>query len=271
MASESSVGLGVGLFAFLFIAGIIIALIGFDYVTAGNVGVKDKLGEVSEIPLPSGVYWTGLLTKTVLFDTRVQLAEYESSSASKDLQDVNTKVAVNYRIDPAKAAEIYRTLGIHFQDTIISPIVQESVKSVTAKYNADSLIGERAKVKNDISDLITAKLKDKGLIVTEVSITNFAFSSQFNQAIESKVTQEQASLQARHKLDQVKTEAEQKIAQAQAEAESLRIQQDQLRNNKEILELRLIEKWNGVLPTYVCDGSTSPLMTIPMGMAGSVN
>ena len=38
------------------------------------------------------------------------------------------------------------------------------------------------------------------------------------------------------------------MTQARAEAESLRLQAEQIKDSSDILELRAIEKWDGVLP-----------------------
>ena len=86
-----------------------------------------------------------------------------------------------------------------------------------------------------------------------MAITNFEFSSEFTKAIEAKVTAEQAALQAKNTLEQVKIEAEQKVTKAQAEATSLQLQNEQLAKSKDVLTLRMIEKWDGKLPLVVSD------------------
>lgn len=243
--------LGTGILIFLLILGIsiIVSIIGFDYVTAGTVGVKDDLGNVDPIPLQPGVYWTGMTTHTENMNTRVQLAQYDSSAASKDMQDVKTKVAVNFMIEPSRAPEIYRTIGINYANVIINPIVQEAVKASTAKYIAEELILERSIVKATITNEITNKLAQKGLIVTEVSITDFSFSPEFTAAIEKKQVAQQDALTAVNKLKEM-----------ESLSKAMELQTGVIEIRKLDLQKQWIEKWNGVMPTVMSGNDQNMLL-----------
>lgn len=255
-------GIALGVFAIAFIIGIFVIIAGFDYVPAGNIGVKDKLGIVNEIPVNPGVYWTGILTSTETFTTRIQLREYEASAASKDMQIVNTRIALNFKINPASAPEIYKTIGEDYQDIIITPVIQEAVKSSTAKYTAEQLITERPVVKNAITEYIIEKLENKGLLVTEVSITDFEFSEEFNDAIERKQVAEQDAMTAENKLKEMTfTSQAMKLQEEVIEIKKLDIEMRKL----EVQE-KWISKWNGVMPNVVMntnDEDTNFLMQIP--------
>jgi regulator of protease activity HflC (stomatin/prohibitin superfamily) len=92
------------------------------------------------------------------------------------------------------------------------------------------------------------------MVLDEINITEFKFSSEFNQAIEQKQIAEQQALKANLDLQRIEVEAKQKIEQAKAEAESLKLQKDQI--TPELVELRKIEaqleaikKWDGKLPS----------------------
>ncbi|MFC2010961.1 prohibitin family protein, partial [Chloroflexota bacterium] len=180
----------------------------------------------------------------------VQTEKYETgaASASRDLQDVNTTIALNWRLDPGMAAEIYRTLGMEYINRIAAPAVQETIKQVTAKYIAEDLILKRETVKNEIQENLANRLLERGIITETVSITEFRFSSTFVAAIEAKVAAEQAVWEARNKLERIKVEAQQReeqekgeanarIAKAQGEAEYIRVVTDaQVAANNAIAE-----------------------------------
>lgn len=242
-----------GTFIICLVVGIAIAVAGFDYVPAGHIGVKDRMGIVDDQPWGPGVKWTGLFTSTQSFTTRVQLKEYDATAASKDLQVVNTKVALNFKLDPQKAAEIYKTIGVNYQDVIIAPIVQESVKSSTAKYTADNLVQQRSDVKADITDYITLKLSEKGMIVTEVAITDFAFSDEYNTAIEQKQVAEQDALTAKNRLEEMKYTSE----SMKLQSEVLEIKKLDIELEKLSVQRAYIEKWNGQMPNLLMTGSDS--------------
>jgi regulator of protease activity HflC (stomatin/prohibitin superfamily) len=175
---------------------------------------------------------------------------------------VSSKIAVNFAIDPTRVIDLYREVGDDYDDRIISPAIQESVKSITAKYTAEELITKRG----EVSDAILAELKGRvgqyGLIASDLNIIDFDFSESFNASIERKVTAQQDALAAENKLKQVKFEADQAIAVAKGKAEAQRIEGEALRANPEVLQLRAVEKWNGILPTYMTAGSSTPFISI---------
>jgi len=215
------------------------------------IGILDE-GLNFKVPIVQGVAVMSL--KTLKY-------EAQASSASKDLQDVSASVALNYHLDGSETLELYRTIGTNdiIESTIIQPAVQESVKAATAKYNAEQLIEERPLVKAHIEDSLRSRLGERGIYVETISITNFEFSQQFTQAIEQKQVAQQNALKAERDLQRIKIEAEQDVAHAQgqanatltkaiAEAQAIDIQGKALKENQEVVVLRSVEKWNGVLP-----------------------
>lgn len=134
------------------------------------------------------------------------------------------------------------------------------MKASTAKFTAEELITKRELVRAEAKAALREKLEPRGIMVDEFNIVNFAFSGTFNSAIEAKVTAEQSALAARNKLEQIKFEADQRVAEARGKAEAIRIESDALRSNPQILELRALEKWDGVLPQVT--GSSVPFINL---------
>jgi regulator of protease activity HflC (stomatin/prohibitin superfamily) len=208
-----------------------------------------------------------------------------AASASKDLQDVRTDVALNYHINPDNAQLVYQQLGFDYSSRVITPAIQESVKQVTARFNAEELITKREIVKTEIESQIKQRLSVYNLVVETISITEFKFSDQFTRAVEAKVEAEQRALQAQNELRRIEIEAQQaeakafgeqkaniakaegikqsNILQAEGEAEAIRIIDEQLRQNPNYLEWLKTQRWNGVLPLVVGEGGT-PFIQIPV-------
>ncbi|MDD5095160.1 MAG: prohibitin family protein [Dehalococcoidia bacterium] len=221
----------------------------FTTIPAGHRGVVIRFSAVTGTILDEGLQMKLPFVDSVV-KMSVQTEKYEigAASASRDLQDVNTTIALNWRLDPSMADEIYRTLGTEYIQRIAAPAVQETIKQVTAKYIAEDLILKREAVKNEIQENLSARLLERGIITETVSITEFRFSSTFVAAIEAKVAAEQAVWEARNKLERVKVEADQaeaaavgeasaRIAKANGEAEYIRIVTDaQVAANNAIAE-----------------------------------
>ena len=193
----------------------------FTTIPAGHRGVVIRFSAVTGTILNEGLQMKLPFIDSVV-KMSVQTEKYETgaASASRDLQDVNTTIALNWRLDPSMAAEVYRTLGLEYINRIAAPAVQETIKQVTAKYIAEDLILKRETVKNEIQDNLSNRLLERGIITETVSITEFQFSATFVAAIEAKVAAEQAVWEARNKLERVKVEAEQREAEAKGEADA---------------------------------------------------
>lgn len=238
-------------------------------IPAGNRGVMLTFGKATATVNEGLNFKMPLVQSVAIMSVQTQKYEADASAASKDLQDVTTKVALNFHLTEDNVLAVYRDLGVEFASRIIQPAVQESVKASTAQFTAEELITKRPLVKEKIDAMLTERLGKYGIIVDTISITEFQFSTQFTQSIEAKVVAQQNALKAENDLQRIKVEAEQKIASAQAEAESLRLVNEQLKNSPLALQLRIVEKWTGILPQYyVADGKGSSLMTmLPLNAA----
>jgi prohibitin 2 len=234
-------------------------------VGAGQRGIVLNFGAVQEQVLEEGLHLRiPVMQEVVLMDVKLQKAETDAAAASADLQDVSSRVALNYHIVPDKANIVYQKIGLQFKERIIDPAILEVVKAVTAKYSAEELITKRPAVSEAMRLALMERLIVNNIAVDAFSIVIFSFSKIFTEAIESKQTAEQLALKARRDLDRIKIEAEQKITAARAEAESLRLQRANI--SPDLIELRkieanmkAIEKWNGILP-QVTGGGAIPMI-----------
>jgi prohibitin 2 len=241
---------------------IVFAFSPFGTIAAGERGVHLRFTAVTGKVVDEGLYFRIPLIESVqMMDTKIQKLETTSAAASKDLQTVHSTVALNFHIDPTQVVNIYRDVGLQYKERLIDPALQEAIKGSTAKFTAEELITKREQVRDDIKSLLSGKLKERNILVDEFNIVNFEFSKVFNEAIEAKVTAEQQALAAKNKLEQTKYEAEQKVAEAKGKAEAITIESNALRSNPQILELRALEKWNGILPQVT--GGAIPFINLP--------
>lgn len=176
-------------------------------VPAGQRGVVfDRLrGGVQEKNLNEGLNFViPFVQEATLFDVRIQKVEFDATAASKDLQFVRTKVALNYNPIATEVQDIYKQYGLSYAEKVVHPAVQEAVKSATARYTAEELITKREEVKDQIQDILSKHVARAHLKLVETYITDFEFSPEFARAIEAKQIAEQDALKARRDLDRVK-------------------------------------------------------------------
>lgn len=245
---------------------LLIILFGSIYIiNAGERGVLLTWGNPSQIPITEGIHVKiPIAQKIIKMNIQTQKYEADLTAASSDLQDVNTKIAINYHLDSASVPTIYQTIGVDFASKVIFPLEQESNKAATARYTAVELITKREQVRTEMENILRDKLAPRGIIVESISIVNFAFSPSFTQAIEAKVTAEQNALAAKNKLEQVKYEAEQRVTQAKGEAESIAIQAQAINSQggKDYVQLQAISKWDGKMPSVMLGSGSTPFIDI---------
>lgn len=243
-------------------------------IEAGHVGVVKRLGAVQLEPLKEGLHFKRPFVDQVdQISVRLVFINAQATAASRDLQTVSTQVNVSYSLVPALTPLVYQQIGGagNVAAAIVEPAIQESVKAITAQYTAEELVTKRATVKQAIQLAITTfidnTLKEKGIAngvqLANVAITDFAFSDEFNRAIEAKVKAEQEALRAKNEKLMRVTQAEasnleRKLAadaeaygtevQSKARADAIRREAEALRESPEIIQLRSVEKWDGVLP-----------------------
>ncbi len=255
-------------------------------VESGHVGVVRTLGAVQPDPLPEGLHFKKPFVDQVeQMDIRLTASHAKATAASRDLQTVSTEVTTQYSLNGALAPLTYQRIGTlgKVSASLVEPGIQECVKAVTAKFTAEELVTKREVVKLQIQQaleqFINHTLKEKGvegaIVVANVAITDFDFSDEFNRAIEAKVKAEQQALQAKNEKIMRVTQAEaaaaeRKLAadaeaystevQSKARADAIKREAEALQQSPELIRLRSVEKWDGVLPRI--SGGVLPFLNV---------
>lgn len=210
-----------------------------------------------------------------LFDTR--LREYTMSLApdegalrkddsldapTSDGQAVKVDATVLFKIDPKKAPEIWKTVGVDYVDKLIRPFSRSQIRMVISRYTAPSIYSEkRQEAEKIMTEEIAELLAPKNIIIDKVLLRAVYFSPEYSKAIEQKVIAEQRVKQAEFEVKEATQRAQSKIAEAKGLAEAQVLQKASL--TSEYLQLEAIKKWNGILPQVVGAGSL-PFINIPL-------
>ncbi len=253
--------------------GLITLFTSFTSVGVGQVIVITRLGSVNR-EVGSGIHpklpWG--IERSNKFDIKTQKDEAKASAASSDLQDVEAIVVTNYHIEAGKVGELFRTVGIDYKIRVIDPAIQESLKASTAKYAIGELITKRAEVKETALKALQARLSFRGIVVEDISLTDFVFSGAYKAAITQKQVAEQQAQQAKYLVEKNTNEAaaavaaaegnaKAEIAAATGKAEAQRLLQQSL--TPELLKKYATDKWDGKLPVNYYGGSGDFLFNIP--------
>lgn len=211
-------------------------------VAVGQVGILSSYGSVKG-EVNSGIHFIPPWETVVGMSIQNQKVQVNATAATKDLQTVTTGVALNFNLTPKTANDIYKSVGTQYESVVVDPILQETVKAVTAQYNATDLIDQRSQVEAQTLAQLSKALDDRGVTVDNFSIVDFQFSAAYSNAIENKQVEAQNVAAAQYKLQQAQLNAQANQAQDSALTPA-------------ILQQQAIAKWDGKMPNSVGGNGT---------------
>jgi regulator of protease activity HflC (stomatin/prohibitin superfamily) len=269
--------------------GVPVAIVVFSVlriIPAGQVGVKVLFGQVDPTPLREGLnlVWNPL-NDVVIMDARVDKHTAKYDAASNDLQAVHVEMVLNFRLEPDRAPDVYRAIGLEYSTRIIDPAAQEVLKANTALHNAAEILQKRAAIKLDVQRDLTVWLAKYGIEMKEVALANIRFDPAYEKAIEAKQIEEQKAEQKRYELIQAQRQAEIVAAAAKgkgdaareeakgvAEATRIKGEAEAAYNAKvaasltpTLIQQQYLARWDGRLPQYSLGSGVVPFLSLPGG------
>lgn len=272
--NELAFGLKIAGFSVLGVLLLCLGLGSFEVVPSGSRGVVTHFGKVQEGILDEGLHFKLPIATTIhKLSVRVQKTESTAQAASKDIQQVQAIVALNWNVDPATVNNLFQQIGDEaaVAERIIAPAVSEVLKAATAKRTAEEILTKRLELKQEIDDMLIARLKQYNINVRDISLVDLDFTQQFNHAVEQKQIEEQKAKQAEYAALRAQKEAQAAVNTAKGTAEAALIEaqakakaQEVLRQSitPQILQQQAIEKWDGVLPQIMGGQGAMPFINI---------
>ncbi len=235
----------------------------FTIINAGERGVVMRFGKVQDTVFDEGFHLiTPIVTTVKRITVRIQRDDVQAEAFSRDLQYIQTDIAVNWHIEPTTVNKIFQEVGDQTEIVrrIITPAVSEVVKAATAKKTAEEIIAKRTELKEEIDTQLKERLGSYGVVVDDVSLVNIDFTEEFAKAIEAKQIAEQEAKRAKFEAQKAKEQAQADINRAQGQAEAQRLQRQTL--TPELLQKQAIEKWDGKFPQVLTGDGALPFITI---------
>lgn len=200
--------------------GVIAAIQCFTIVPAGNVGVVDVFGVVSENTLKSGINPVNPLARIVKFSVQTTEHKETMSVLSREGLTIGLEISALYRLDPDSAASVYRKIGTDYTEVVLIPQFRSISRAVTASFQASALYSsERERLGTDIQQGLSQVVGPRGIIIESTPLRNVALPSQLTDAIEQKQRAEQESQRMEFVLTKEKQEADRKRIEAKGIAD----------------------------------------------------
>jgi prohibitin 2 len=204
------------------------------------------------------------ITRIVPQLIRQQTAKMTADCYSSDLQQVKIAVRVLYRVPESSVVAVFRDYAGEPFDALIKPRVAEALNEITALRSAEIIVQKREEVKSQALESARRKVGDV-LVIEDLVLEDINLTDALENAIEAKMVQEQEAARSRFAQQQAQTEASTAVIKAKGEAESIALRGAALRENPSVLELQIIERWDGITPLVVGPGATGANMMLPLG------
>jgi prohibitin 1 len=209
-------------------------------IRPGQVGVKQRLGDLSEkIHTKGSVWFNPFTTKVIKTNVQINDIELSLSLPSKEGLSVVAQISILYNIDEKSVPNVIRTLGLRYE-TIISNVFRSAASDVCAKYFAkDMHSGMRAEIEEAIKIKMNETLMEQGIIVNAVLMKSIQLPAGLASSIEQKLQAEQDAMRMEFILQQERLEADRKIIEATGTKDAQLILSEGLTDN--IIKIRSIE------------------------------
>ena len=227
----------------LLITLILLLLSNCAIIRPGEIGVKQKLGKLSDKAKIQGVIWFNPFTSKVV-KTTIQINDIELSLSlpSKEGLSVVAQISILYKINKDSVAQVIRNIGLQYE-TIISNVFRSASADVCAKYFAkDMHSGMRAEIEKAIKIKMGETLTERGIIVEAVLMKSIQLPAGLSSSIEQKLQAEQDAMRMVFVLQKEKLEAERKIIEATGTKDAQKILSEGLTD--QIIKIRSIEAFN---------------------------
>lgn len=243
-------------------------------VDAGRTGVYSLFGKVGDAELSSGIHLINPLAKVEMMSVRTeqytmskvpmegQKASDDSiASLTKEGLSVELDITMLYRVNESQASDLYREVGVNFEEKIIRPEIRSVIREVIAQYEAKDIYSDkRQEAAQMIFNLMAEKLAARGVVLEDVLLRNVELPKNLATAIQEKLASEQESQRYDFVLQKETKEAERKTIEAKGQRDAQQIINESLSDRYlNYLYIKELKDRQGTI--YV---PTSPTTGIPL-------
>lgn len=236
-------------------------------IRPGSIGIKQTLGRIKGLPLRQGVnFYNPFVSKVIRINVRIVENFSNLPLPTKEGLSVNAEISLLYHVKSESANDVYMKFGSNYEEVMVLSNFRATAREISARYYAKELYAtERNKVETAIADELSTHINKYGFVVDAVLLKDIILPAQMVQAIQDKVTAEQAALKMDFVIAQQQKEAERRII----EAEGIKKAQDIINSSlsAQLLQYNNIEMLKSLMSSpnakiIITDGKSAMLNAI---------
>lgn len=278
---------------------------GIHFINEGERAVVTSFGEISKTWDPGMHFSFPFVQDVDRYSVRIQKATFGRlndrdsvhdvlSAYSNDQQVIESyRISITWQYDASRISEVYKEFGKSDDNnsifyTVVSPLVQQTSKQILGQFTANTIVQERTKLDRSLDESLKNLLSAYPIKVIGVQMEDINFSRNYENVIEQNAQKKMEIEKAKNELLRIEIESKQAIAKAEsenkaiklkadaqayqietlakAEANAIRLKAEALKDNKELVELTIAERWNGTVPQTVFTGEGSKSMVPIMNL-----
>jgi len=289
--------LTLGLFLLM---GVVVSCSSVYTIQEGHIGVVKRFGKAvssSEAGLHFKLPFADSIQE---IEIRTKKSTENLTASTFEQMPTTTKVSVNWTVQKESAFQLYIKYGglKQFEDRILDPQLRSASKNAISKFKAEEIIQNRMKVIGQIEEALKKAMAKFPISLDSVQIENITFPAKYMKSIETKQTEKNLADAERHKLARQKLLAQQSVNTAmakrdsdkaiadgkaysigveaeavakatlvkgQAQAKVILLEAEALKANPDLIRLRQVQSWNGVMPSTILGGSSGMLLNLDIG------
>lgn len=206
-------------------------------ISAGHTGVQSLFGKVYDEELSSGFHLKNPFVR--ITEMSIRTRDYTMSIAhgegervgpdgiralTKEGLNVDLDITVLYHVVEEEASDIYRDVGLGYDEVVIRPQIRSTIREVVALYTAKDIYSEkRGEASSEILAVLKTKLDPRGIEVEDVLLRNVNLPAKLANSIEAKLQAEQDAERYDFLLQAEEKEAERKRVEATGQRDAQQI------------------------------------------------
>lgn len=202
---------------FLLVASAALFLSSCAVIRPGEVGVKQRLGKLSDKPVEEGIRFFNPFTTTFIrVPIRTNNVEQTLLLPSKEGLTITAEVSVLYNIEKLEAPNIIRDIGKNYERNVLINTLRSSAANISAEYFAKDMHSlKRNEIERSIQDKMNRVLSEKGFEIQTVLLKSINLPARLSSAIEDKLRAEQQFQEMEFIVQREIKEADRKRAEAE--------------------------------------------------------